>query len=92
MLPIATAAEVSNRLHGIPQKFWIQIGVAVLALILVVIALRKIAGMNKVVLGVIVLLIVSFVGFNWIYERTEPAWATPVIAKLAGFLPSKTAP
>jgi hypothetical protein len=29
------------------------------------------------------------VGFQWIYERNEPKWATPVVEKLANFFPSK---
>jgi hypothetical protein len=44
---------------------------------------------NKVVLAVVVLVVLSIIGFNWIYERNEPAWATPVIEKIAEFLPSK---
>jgi len=47
--------------------------------------------MNKVVLTVIVLIVLSTIGFNWIYQRNEPAWATPVVEKLAGFFPSKGA-
>jgi hypothetical protein len=45
--------------------------------------------MNKVVLGVIVAVGLSFVGFSWIYERNEPDWATPVVSRLADFFPSK---
>ena len=68
---------------------WLRIGGAIVALIALVIILRKVAKMNKVVLGVVVLLVVTFIGFNWIYERNEPAWATPVVQKLATFFPTK---
>ena len=58
-------------------------------MIIVVVLLRKLAKMNKVILTVVVLLVASFIGFSWIYERNEPAWATPVVDRLAGFFPSK---
>ena len=29
------------------------------------------------------------IGFNWIYERNEPAWATPTVTWLGGFFPGK---
>lgn len=70
--------------------FWIRFGVGVVGLIVLVIVLRKLAKMNKVVLGGIVLLTVSFVGFSWIYERNEPAWASSAVGWVAGFLPSKS--
>ncbi|MCW5549526.1 MAG: hypothetical protein KIT44_11240, partial [Opitutaceae bacterium] len=53
------------------------------------ILLKKIAGMNKAILGAIVFVLVTVIGFQWIYERNEPAWATPVVEKLANFFPSK---
>lgn len=89
LLAAAAAPTALEKLKQIPPSFWMKVGIAVLALVLLVIVLRKLAGMNKVVLTVIVLIILSTVGFHWIYERNEPAWATPVVEKLAGFFPSK---
>jgi hypothetical protein len=89
MLTLATATNFAARLETIPSGAWLRIGIGVGALVLLVIILRKIAKMNKVVLGVIVLLVVTFIAFNWIYERDEPQWATPVVAKIANFFPSK---
>ena len=31
----------------------------------------------------------AFVGFNWIYERNEPAFLTPIVEKIAPFFPAK---
>ena len=87
MLPLAAA--VSQRLQSIPPALWIKIGLGLLILVAAVVALRKLAGVNKVVLGVIVFVVLTIIGFNWIYERNEPAWATPVVEKLAAFFPSK---
>lgn len=85
----ASAPTALDKLKQIPPAFWLKVGIAVVAIVVAVILLRKIAQMNKVVLTVIVLIVVSTVGFNWIYQRNEPAWATPVVEKLAGFFPSK---
>ena len=53
MLFLATSAlEVVKQLT---RDDWIKIGIAIGGLIVVVIVLRKIARMNKIVLGVVVL-------------------------------------
>lgn len=90
-MQLAVTKPFLARLEAIPPAIWLRIGLAVLALVAAVIILRKVAKMNKVVLAVIVFLVATFVGFNWIYQRNEPAWATPVVAKLAGFFPTKDA-
>jgi hypothetical protein len=86
---MAPSQSTMDRLRSIPTEFWVKIGIGIVAIIAIVIALRKIAKVNKLVLGIIVCLVCSFIGFNWIYERSEPAWATPAVQWLAGFLPSK---
>ena len=88
MLAVATT-PLLGRLQAVPADVWLKIGIAVAALVVAVIILRKVAKMNKVVLGIIVFMVCTFIGFNWIYERNEPAWATPVISKIATFFPSK---
>jgi hypothetical protein len=86
----ATAAPTAlEKLKQIPPAFWLKVGIAVVALILIVVILKKLAGANKVIMAVVILLAVSIIGFNWIYERNEPTWATPVVEKLATFFPAK---
>jgi hypothetical protein len=87
----AAVTKGSGGLRDVTPEFWIKIGIAVLVLIGVVIALRKLAKMNKVILTIVVLLVLSIVGFNWIYERNEPAWATPAVNWLANYFPTKDA-
>lgn len=82
-------ATALDKLKAVPPAFWLKVGLAVLAVILVVIVLRKIAQMNKVVLAVAAVVALSTLGFSWVYNRNEPAWATPVVQWLAGFFPSK---
>lgn len=89
---IAAAAETAtgvSRLGRVPVEFWVKLGLAIVLIVAVVYVLRKLAHMNKGVLCAVVLLVISFVGFNWVYERNEPTWATPVVSFLADFLPSK---
>ncbi|MEX2045280.1 MAG: hypothetical protein WD941_08000 [Opitutus sp.] len=86
---LATATTTVDRLREISLGFWATIGGAILVLVVVVLALRKLAGMNRVVVGVVTFVVVTVFGFNWVYERNEPGWATPAVSFLADFLPSK---
>lgn len=85
----SSAPTALDKLRQVPPAFWLKVGIAVLALIIVVVLLRKLAGANKLIVGVVIFLVVVLVGLNWIYERNEPAWATPVVEKLAKFFPAK---
>ena len=85
-------ATTLDRLKAVPPEFWLRLGVAVVAIIALVFFLRKVAKMNKVVLTVVTFIVVTGVGFNWIYERDEPAWATPFVGFLAGWFPTKGPP
>ena len=87
----ATAASqtAADKLRQIPLEFWWKMGLGVVALFVAVLLLRKLAKVNKVVLAVGVLIVTSMVGFNWIYERNEPSWASPAVQWLSGFFPSK---
>lgn len=85
----AASLSTADRLRQIPMDFWLRLGAAVAILIVTVIVLRKLAQVNKVVLLVVVGMAATMIGFNWIYERNEPAWATPVVRWLADFFPSK---
>ncbi|HEX2853277.1 MAG TPA: hypothetical protein VHO24_08565 [Opitutaceae bacterium] len=83
------AVSTLEKLKAVPKNVWLTLGAGVIGLILLIIFLRKIAQMNKLILIIIVLFIFSTLGFNWIYERNEPAFLTPVVDKIAPFFPSK---
>ena len=85
----AATATTLDKLKTIPPQFWWKLGLAIAALIVVVVVLQKVAGMNKMVLGIIAFVVVTIIGFNWIYERNEPAFLTPIVDKIAGFFPAK---
>jgi FtsH-binding integral membrane protein len=83
------AATTMEKLQRVPVQFWLKAALVLVGFVVGVILLRKIAGMNKAVLGAIVFVLLTVIGFNWIYERNEPAWATPAVEVLAKFFPSK---
>jgi glucan phosphoethanolaminetransferase (alkaline phosphatase superfamily) len=89
MLTLASATL--DKLAKVPTSFWITAACVVAALIGLVIFVRFLRGMNKIVLAIIVMVILTVVGFSWIYERNEPAFLTPIIEPLSQFFPTKGA-
>jgi hypothetical protein len=88
----ATAAKTATameKLKAVPPAFWLKLAIGIAIFVGAIIVLRKVAAMNKVVLGVVVFVVIVIVGFNWVYERTEPAFLTPLVNKIAPFFPSK---
>lgn len=82
-------AAAADKLRNIPAEFWLKALVALAALVVAIMVLRKLAEMNKVVLAGVALFVVTMVGFTWIFERNEPSWATPAVSFISGFFPSK---
>ncbi|HWA09900.1 MAG TPA: hypothetical protein VG838_10660 [Opitutaceae bacterium] len=85
----ASSTTAMDRLKAVPAAFWLKLAIGIGIFIAAIIALRKVAAMNKVVLAVLIFIIVIVGGVNWIYERNEPAILTPLIDKIAPFFPSK---
>jgi hypothetical protein len=86
---LAAATTTADKLRGIPADFWLKALLAIAAFVVAILVLRKIAQMNKVVLAGVAVFVVTMVGFNWIFERNEPSWATPAVTWIGGFFPSK---
>jgi hypothetical protein len=86
---IFLAVSTLEKLKGLPDKVWINLAIVFIIVVGSVIAVRKAAQMNKVVLAVLVAVVGSVVGFQWIYERNEPAFMTPFVDTIAPFFPSK---
>lgn len=82
------AATALDKIKAVPADFWLKLGLGIIIVIAAVFLIRKAAGMNKVLLTVIILVVVSAVGFHWIYSRNEPRFLTPLIDKIAPFFPS----
>lgn len=86
LLPLAASALDTAK--TIPPATWLKLGIGIAAFVIAVLVLRKIAQMNKVLLGVVVFVVVSIFFFSWVYNRNEPKWMTPLVDKIAPFFPS----
>jgi hypothetical protein len=89
MTPLLAATTLDKLKDVSPQTWWL-IGGGIVGFMLFVVIIRKImTGANKFILLAVIALVLFIVGLQWVYERNEPAWATPAVEFLARFLPSK---
>lgn len=82
------AATALEKLQTLKPDVWLKIGIAVVAFIAAILIFRKIMKMNKLIGGIIVLVVFTVFFFSWVYNRNEPKFLTPVIDKIAPFFPS----
>lgn len=85
---LAAATTTLDKLEKIPPAFWGKMALAVAAIVIFVIILRKIMQTNKIIVGAVVFIGGGLLFFNWVYYRTEPAFMTPFINRIAPFFPS----
>jgi len=83
------ALTTMEKLQRVPVEFWLRIVMIIAVFALSIVLIRGLSQVNKVVLTVCVFVIVTVLGFSWVYERNEPAFMTPYIDKVAPFFPSK---
>lgn len=83
------AVTTLEKLKAVPTKFWVNLVLALVAGVVAIVLVRHAARMNRLVLALIVFLLLTVVGFQWIYERNEPQFMTPFVEKVAPFFPSK---
>ncbi|MFA6959227.1 MAG: hypothetical protein WC205_00570 [Opitutaceae bacterium] len=88
MLLLATTAI--QKVQAVPPKIWMNLGLGILILVAAIILIKKAAEMNKMLMAIIICVVVTIVGFNWIYSRNEPKFLSPIIDRLAPFFPSQT--
>lgn len=82
------AATALEKMQAVPMKVWGNVALFILIFFVAIVVIRKAAEMNKVLLSVIIFVVVSIVGLNWIYARNEPKFLTPIVEKIAAFFPS----
>jgi FtsH-binding integral membrane protein len=94
MFLLATAAAAApqttiEKLKQVPSHTWWLIGLSIFGVFIGIVIVRNIlAGANKLVLCGLVVLVVGLLMMQWVYERTEPAFLTPVVNYVAPFFPS----
>jgi hypothetical protein len=82
------AASALDTVKHVPTATWFKIGIALAAIVVAVVVLRKVAHMNKIVMGVVIFVVCTVVFFSWVYNRNEPAFLTPIVDRIAPFFPS----
>lgn len=82
------AVTALEKLKNQPPEIWLKVGIAVLAVLVVVFVARRILQMNKVIAGVLIFVVGVVVFFSWVYNRNEPKFLTPIVRLVAPFFPS----
>lgn len=83
------ALTTLEKLQRVPVEFWLKMVMIVAIFALSIVLLRGISQVNKLFLSILVFLVITGLGFHWIYERNEPKFLTPAIEAIAPFFPSK---
>ncbi len=86
---LSFAVNTVEKLRRVPRENLINLGLAVLVLIVAVVLIKAASRINRFVLFAIILVLVLVVGLTWIYERNEPKFLTPLIDSLAPFFPQR---
>jgi MFS superfamily sulfate permease-like transporter len=86
MLLLAESAV--DKMKTLPPDVWLKIGITVAAILIAIFVLRHVLKMNKIIAGIVVMVVCSVVFFSWVYNRNEPKFLTPIVEKIAPFFPS----
>jgi hypothetical protein len=82
------ASSTLDKIKQVPPDAWGKIALGILAFIAAVLLLRKLAGVNKILLSIVSFVAGALLFFSWVYHRNEPAFLTPLIDRIAPFFPS----
>ncbi len=89
MMNWIAALDWSKVTEKLPPDFAMKTGVFLGIVAVIVIAVKIYQGSNKIFLSIILSAVVGIFFFNWIYNRNEPEFLTPIIEPLSNFFPSK---
>lgn len=82
------AVSAMDKMKTLPPDVLLKIGIAVAAIIICFLVFRRVLKMNKIIAGIIMVVVFSVVFFSWVYNRNEPKFLTPIVEKIAPFFPS----
>ena len=85
----AAQSSVWDQLKSIPKQTWINIGICVLTVVVIIKVWKVLKTINEFVPYIVGVLAAFLIFFYWVYERTEPSFLSPIVDKLAPFFPSK---
>lgn len=78
-----------EKLQAVPTRFWMNTVFIILSGVLAFVLVRHAAKINRYVLALMIVLLTTTIGFQWIYERNEPQVFTPFIDFIAPLFPQK---
>jgi hypothetical protein len=77
------AVSALDKLRQVPLKNLAIFGLIILAVIVLIFLIKKAAGMNRIIFVIVGGTLVLVLMLNWIFQRTEPKFLTPLIDKIA---------
>lgn len=95
MLPLLAAAAQRvtplEKLQNVSGQFWLKVILGIAILSIVIFIFKKVIGMNKIILTILLGVLLSVFVINWVYNRNEPECMTWLIDPIAnsGFFPTK---
>jgi len=89
---VFAAVDIWDKLKNVPLTNWLYLGGGIVVLCAGVFVFKRAVKMNRIIFVILSTMIVVVVLMNWVYNRTEPAFLTPVIDKIAPFFPSTPPP
>jgi MFS superfamily sulfate permease-like transporter len=82
------AVSAIERIHNLPHRNLVNLGLAALMLVVVIILFKLAARMNRFVMGMIILVSLAVLMLIWVHERNEPKILTPLIDAIAPLVPT----
>lgn len=79
-----------DQLKGIPKQTWINLGICLVAIIVLVKVWRVLKRINEFIPYIATVIAAFLILMYWVYDRSEPRFLTPLVDKLAPFFPAKT--
>ena len=90
LLVAAAPPTAWEQLQRVPKETWINLGICVLAVLIIVRLWRGLKKLNDYAPYIAAVVAAVMIFFYWVYERTEPRFLTPLVDKLAPFFPTKS--
>ncbi len=90
-VPPIVAAQTGTweKLKHIPVQNWINIAICIAAIFIIIKAWRVLKNFNSYAPYIASMVAMAIIFFYWVYNRTEPAFLTPIVNHMVEFLPSK---
>lgn len=86
---LAAQGFALEKLGNIPFQSWVNVGLCILAGLIIVRVWKVLRGVSEVMPWLAVAIAGAMILSYWTYNRTEPRFLTPVVDQLTQILPTK---